>query len=296
MQKIAQMEREAGLDEVLYLMSCREGIGSVYEHLMVKELFQGLINDYSINRVLTLGCECARGLDNVAFCFNRPCEVILIDPSLKVLEGSPLLAFPSVQDKVSTLESNLSQTSLDDSSMFDVVWNFAVIQQYDDPQVILREMVRLSRKLVVVFVPNARNIGKIFHTVYHLLSQTECHHAERGYKKWMLLENLEKEFPKAGLKIIGNGYIDIPPFPDIAASLKEWRELFFKPKSNPVDKNTGTYQVPDISLENAHTKVGRIKKLANVIEKRSRFRSMRFLEKHAAHHMYIVGEITDAKQ
>src|ERR687884_50918 len=85
-------------------------------------------------------------------------------------------------------------------------------------------MKRLARKHLLVFVPNVLNPGAPVHFTYHVVTRTPCHHAERGRAGLRTRRGLVRLVARHGLRVLASGYIDAPPIPNIAFSIREFKE------------------------------------------------------------------------
>jgi hypothetical protein len=137
---------------------------------------------------------------------ERGLEVTLADADIERIERSW------------KFERRPAFASLDTAPKADLVWNFAVAQL--DPGVV-RTMAAHARRDVLVFVPNLLNPGAPFHLAYHLLTRTPCHHAERGSRSIRTRVGLVRLLRASGLRVEASGYVDAPPIPDIAFSIRE---------------------------------------------------------------------------
>ena len=54
-----------------------------------------------------------------------------------------------------------------DDGAFDLAWNFNIMTRPEDPQALLAEMARVSRKYVLIFVPNRMNYAFWLHRLHH---------------------------------------------------------------------------------------------------------------------------------
>ncbi len=95
---------------------------------------------------------------------------------------------------------------------FDLVWNFNVMPRLANPLRALREMARLSRRLVLVFVPNRRNYGFPLHRLHHRLAAEPWEH---GDVRLMHPAPWKRLFPQAGLRLLRLFHVDCPWWPDI---------------------------------------------------------------------------------
>ncbi len=185
-----------------------EGIGSVYERVVLSRMFRRLLARHEYSSVLELGCAITRGYDNVTFLAAGVPATVADDPVEPIESAWALPLRPAFSSRASAPRA-------------DLVWSFASAQMTPS---IVREMVPFARKHVLVFVPNVVNPGTPIHLAYHALTGTPCRHAERGSVAIRTKVGLRRLLQTAGLRVVVSGYVDAPPIPDIAFSLRELRE------------------------------------------------------------------------
>ncbi|HEY7422907.1 MAG TPA: methyltransferase domain-containing protein [Gemmataceae bacterium] len=98
----------------------------------------------------------------------------------------------------------------DDS--FDLAWNFNVMTRQSDPLATLTEMVRISRRYVLVFVPNRLNYSFWLHRLHHRVARQPWDH---GRIDLMRPEPWQRWFTDLGLTVRETLWIDCPWWPDI---------------------------------------------------------------------------------
>jgi hypothetical protein len=180
-----------------------EGLGSVYERIVLRRFLAKLAEELDLRSVLEYGASISKGYDNLAW-MDR-CEVTVYDPKAAELESG--------------WRPNRKVKLVDQcSGMFDLVWSFAQVQRRPER---LAEMVQHTQRYVLVFVPNILNWGTPFHWCYHALTRVECHHAEQGGLLVRSRAGLESLARSHGLKVVRSGYVDMPYLPDIGFSIRE---------------------------------------------------------------------------
>ncbi|GAG51704.1 unnamed protein product, partial [marine sediment metagenome] len=108
------------------------------------------------------------------------------------------------------------QLPLPDAS-FDLAWNWAALWYLSDgtehgsetPSSLLRELVRVSRRLVFVAMPNRVQIGYLARK--YLLEREFVNYVDEG---WANIGRVRRVLEAAGLRIIRQGVLDVPPWPD----------------------------------------------------------------------------------
>jgi len=180
-----------------------EGLGSIYERIVLRRFLARLAKELDLGSVLEYGASISKGYDNLAWADR--CEVTVYDPTATEIE--------------SHWRPNRKLKLVDKcSGVFDLVWSFAQVQMRPER---LAEMVQHTRCYVLVFVPNVLNWGTPFHWSYHALTRVKCHHAEQGGLLVRSRAGLESLVRSHGLRVARSGYVDMPYLPDIGFSIRE---------------------------------------------------------------------------
>lgn len=238
-----------------------EGFGSVYERIALERLLRRLYKKYRFKSVLEYECESTKGYDNLAL-IEEGCRASVASQDInKIKKNWKFKIKPDFE-------------SMNINKKFDLVWNFAVVQLRPG---IIQEMKKTSNQFVLFFTPNIWNYGTPFHLIYHWLSGTKCHHAERGRIILRRKRGLEKIARLNGLKIIESGYVDIPWWPDTAFSIKEFKKNLLGIKVKDQKK----------AKQNAKELLQKIEKMM-FIEKST---LIGFLKPLFAHHTYVLARI-----
>jgi hypothetical protein len=94
---------------------------------------------------------------------------------------------------------------------FDFVWNFAFIPTAQDPDALIEEMKRISRRYVAVFSVNAGNVGYPIHSILHRVNNIPWTHGDKRYnRRTFVAARLEDH----GLSVVEKGFVDCPLWPD----------------------------------------------------------------------------------
>lgn len=240
-----------------------EGVGSVYERIMLKRFFQKLVKDLDFNTVLEFQAAITKGYDNITFLDNQK-QVHVTDSDTEKIKSE----WKFETDPVFISPNNIEQK-------YDLVWNFAILQ--NQPQVI-HDMIQKTNKYILIFTPNFLNWGTPWHLGYHFITQTKCQHAERGKVGLRTKIGLQNYLQAKGIKKISSGYIDMPPLPDIGFSIREFQETVFKKKFSPEERQSPLQP----------------KDLSQTLEKWTFIENrqwLRFTHPIIAHHIYYLGEI-----
>ena len=204
-----------------YLTDYNEGLGLVYERFVLNDFLAALREQYDIT-VRARGATVRHGRRK-RHQQRRPgaagCPVTLVDDTPERLDGvqriwRTICNLPA--ELVCIPPTRWSSLPFADRS-FDLTWHWAGLWYIADPAGLLRELVRVSRNLVFVAMPN---------------------HLQVGY--WMRKLVIDREFfvthdetldrhgahPPAcskarGVEIIDQGVLDVPPWPDTVMPANE---------------------------------------------------------------------------
>lgn len=113
---------------------------------------------------------------------------------------------------------------------YDLVWNFNVMTRYEDlgfttPQELLAELVRISRKYVLIFVPNRMNYSFWLHRLHHRVAGQHWNH---GRVELMQPGPWQQMFAELDLHVQEIVWVDCPWWPDIV-DVSELIGDFFPP-------------------------------------------------------------------
>jgi SAM-dependent methyltransferase len=99
-----------------------------------------------------------------------------------------------------------------EDGQFDLAWNFNVMTRPDDPRTLLAEMARVSRRYVLLFVPNRLNYSFGVHRLHHRVAREPWDH---GRVDLMHPEPWRRWLGELGLKVRETIWVDCPWWPDI---------------------------------------------------------------------------------
>ena len=93
----------------------------------------------------------------------------------------------------------------------------------EDPQALLFEMARISRKYVLIFVPNRMNYAFWLHRLHHCVA---CQRWDHGRIDLMHANPWRDLFAKANLRVKQTFHVDCPWWPDIVDAGQLIRDFF----------------------------------------------------------------------
>lgn len=243
-----------------------EGVGSVYERVVLSRWFREMAARHGYRSAMEYSCPITKGYDTITL-LDEGLHVTVADEQVERIEQG--WRFPQ----------RPAFSRLRDARPADLVWNFACVQM--QPQLV-DEMRALARKHVLVLVPNALNPGAPFHMAYHLLTRTPCRHAERGSVRIRTRRGLLDLMARRGITVIESGYIDVPPIPDIAFSIRELKETMGWAK--PASPEEAAVAAPPSDPEGLWRKVQQMTHFENS-------RLIAPLKGFFGHHIYALGRV-----
>ncbi len=254
-----------------------EGIGSLYERLILSRWLPELAQTRGYSSILEYGVPITHGYDNVIL-IKAGLDVTIADAQATQVERD--WPFPWKPTFV-TPEAAPSA---------DLVWSFAHAQL--DPSIVAT-MKKHSKRDVLVMVPNFFNHGAPFHAAYHLLTGTTCGHAERGSKSIRTHAGLKRLVMNAGLRVVTSGFLDAPPIPDIAFSIRELKEVMgAKFKKN--GHTNGTNGLTNGAIKPAAVPAAAAEAAWKRIDMLTRFEDHPFTKPFKflnGHHIFVLGTL-----
>jgi SAM-dependent methyltransferase len=193
-----------------YLTDHNEGLGVVYERLVLNDYLDRLVDRYAIESVLEAplyGMAGVSGINSVQLA-RRGCRVTLVDWEGERLAGVQRI-WQSLRLPVHCLRhADFTRLPFEDGA-FDMAWEWAGLWYLPDAAGLLRELVRVSRKIVFVAMPNPIQVG-------YLLRKYAI---ERDFfravdERWTHMGAVKRVLRDAGAQLVEEGVMDVPPWPD----------------------------------------------------------------------------------
>ena len=193
-----------------YLTDWNEGLGVVYERFVLNDYLDQLVDHYDIQTVLEaplFGMAGGSGINSVRLA-ERGCAVTLVDSNRERLDGAPRIWDQLDLPATFIHHQDFVHLPFADNS-FDLAWEWAGLWYLPDAAALLRELARVSSRLVFVAMPNSVQVG-------YLLRKYVI---DRGFfptvdEKWVQMGRIKKTLKTAGLRFIDEGVLDVPPWPD----------------------------------------------------------------------------------
>lgn len=193
-----------------YLTDYNEGLGLVYERLVLNDFLTALRKEYQIDTVLEaplFGMAGVSGINSVALA-QAGAAVTLVDD-----HEERLGAIARIWDELELPARFVHHTDwghlpfVDRS--FDLVWNWAALWYLDDPEALLRDLVRTARKVVFVAMPNRAQVGYLLRK--YLLERDFVQYVD---EQWADIGRVRRVLTGLGVRIVRQGVLDVPPWPD----------------------------------------------------------------------------------
>lgn len=203
-----------------YLTDYNEGLGLVYERFVLNDYLDGLRRRYNIGSVLEAplyGMAGVSGINGVVFA-RAGLPVTLVDDTPERLEGVQRIWRDDLRLPVNTVlvpPDGWGALPFADRS-FDLTWQWAGLWYLQNPAGLLRELARTSRKLVFVAMPNNIQVGYWMRKLVIDRDFFATH--DEG---WTDITRLRHILEDAGVTIIEEGVLDVPPWPDTVMPANE---------------------------------------------------------------------------
>jgi hypothetical protein len=193
-----------------YLTDYNEGLGLVYERLVLNDYLDRLLGRYEVRTVLEaplFGMAGVSGINSVHLA-QQGCDVTLVDVNQERLEGIQRIWGELDLPCQFLLQEDLTQLPFDDDS-FDLAWEWAGLWYLPHAAALLGELARVSRHLVFVAMPNRLQIG---YWMRKLLVDREFFHSVD--ERWVNMKLVKRTLHQEGLAVEEEGVLDVPPWPD----------------------------------------------------------------------------------
>ncbi len=195
-----------------YLTDYNEGLGLVYERLVLNDFLLALKQQYALESVLEAplyGMAGVSGINSVALA-RAGAAVTLLDDHAERLAGVERIW--GELGLVASVARQADWTHLPFAAdSFDLAWNWAALWHLppDEPAALLRELARVSRRVVFVAMPNRAQVGYLLRK--YVLERDFVDHVDES---WADIGRVRRELEAAGLRIARQGVLDVPPWPD----------------------------------------------------------------------------------
>ncbi len=193
-----------------YLTDWNEGLGVVYERFILNDYLDEIIDQHSLKTVLEAplyGMAGVSGINSVRLA-ERGCDVTLVDDNRERLAGVEKIWDALNLPARFMLHYDFAHLPFPDNH-FDMTWEWAGLWYLPNAYALLNELVRVSRKLVFVAMPNNIQVGY----------QMRKYVIDRDFfptvdERWVQMSRIKKTLKAAEVSFIDEGVLDVPPWPD----------------------------------------------------------------------------------
>ncbi len=202
-----------------WMTDYNEGLGLVYERFVLNDLLERLRLRYDVSNVLEVpiyGMAGVSGINSVGLA-RAGCAVMLVDVDEERLADVGRLWAELGLSPALVQHSDLARLPFADRS-FDLVWNHAALWHVGGQAgALLAEMARVARRLVLVAMPNRWQVGYLVRRYV----------VDKGFfdtvdESWANMGRVMETLRAAGLRLVEDGVVDIPPWPDTVMPAAEF--------------------------------------------------------------------------
>ena len=196
-----------------------EGLGVVYERLVLNDLLERIDQRVPFRTVLEAPVYGMAGVDgiNSVRLAQLGKRVTLLD-----VDRERLATIRALWDQLAlpvdlVFNRDPRRLPFADRS-FDLVWNFAALWHVlGGAGALIHEMARVSRDLVFIAMPNQAQLG-------YLLRKYAIDKAffSKVDERWVSVARIKRTLREAGCRIIEEGVLDVPPWPDTCMPASEF--------------------------------------------------------------------------
>ncbi|MCB0112766.1 MAG: methyltransferase domain-containing protein [Caldilineaceae bacterium] len=203
-----------------YLTDYNEGLGLVYERFVLNDFLEELRRRYALHEVLEAplyGMAGVSGINSYALA-QKGVAVTLVDDVPERLAGVERIWREDLAAPVNLIgvdPHGWHELPFADRS-FDMTWCWAALWYIRDAAGLLRELVRTSRDLVFVAMPNNIQVGYWMRKLVIDQAFFATHD-----ETWTDIGRIRRLLEAEGVQIIDQGVLDVPPWPDTVMPANE---------------------------------------------------------------------------
>jgi hypothetical protein len=208
-----------------YLTDYNEGLGLVYERFVLNDFLLALRDEHGIDTVLEAplyGMAGVSGINSVALA-QAGAAVTLVDDHAERLAGVGRIWEELDLPARFVEHEDWARLPFPDDG-FDMAWNWAALWHLPDgspggtelPAALLREIARVSRRVVFVAMPNRAQVGYLLRK--YVLERDFVEYVDEA---WADIGRVRRVLEEAGVRIVRQGVLDVPPWPDTVMPASE---------------------------------------------------------------------------
>ncbi len=272
-----------------YLTDWNEGLGVVYERFVLNDYLDQIVDRHGVKTVLEAplyGMAGVSGINSVRLA-ERGCSVTLVDSNRERLDGVAEIWQQLDLPVTLTYHEDFSRLPFDDNS-FDLAWEWAGLWYLSDAEALLKELVRVSRNLVFVAMPNNIQVGYLLRK--YVIDRDFFPTVD---EKWVQMGRIKKTLKAEGVNFMDEGVLDVPPWPDTVMPAAEVLKRLGIRSQKLNDQFTGegwTWNTMAYYLGEQPDLRERVMKYAWLDHAALPWQ----LKTVWAHHRYVLGEVTSS--
>ena len=193
-----------------YFENMHEGLGTTYERFILHRYFKMIMNEFGIKSVLeapSFGMTGVSGINSLWWSAQGITPTVLDDDAKRISQAQQV--WDSIPLPVDLkLQKDWKELPFEQGA-FDLSWNFASLWFAANAESFAKELSRVTKKVLFICVPNIHGIGYKLRRKYNVVPAEL--HLENVHPK-----NIKNLFNNLGWQTRKSGYLDIPPWPDIA--------------------------------------------------------------------------------
>ncbi len=200
------------VDSGVYL-KLNEGLGGAYERIAYTDIITRIAGSFGCKKVLELNATYIAGIPAFNSCIlaQRGFDVTVLVKPRDWEDANEVWRMTGLLSKVHLIQyTDDGHIDLPDKS-YDMVWNHLAFEQYADPGILIDEMKRMSRELVMTLTLSPYNYGYMLHRVAHAFRKEEWNH---GRASNCTIHTMKRIHKAHGLEVIETGACDCPPWMD----------------------------------------------------------------------------------
>jgi len=189
------------------------GLGTTFERIAIYGWLESVASRYAIHTVLEGpgdGVAGIPGIHGIPLAQKGCCVTVALDNPAEAALARRAWAAQGRLDQGDFICAQGLPLPLPSGS-FDLVWNFNRLP-FLDPQLLVAEMARLSRRYVALVVPNRRNYGFPARRLFHARTGLPWPY---GNTTVMHPGAVRRLLEQAGLWVLETRWLDVPWWPDI---------------------------------------------------------------------------------
>ncbi|MDQ4076265.1 MAG: class I SAM-dependent methyltransferase [Chloroflexota bacterium] len=203
-----------------WMTDYNEGLGLVYERLILNDFLDRLVRRHGIESVLEVplyGMAGTTGLNSIRLA-QQGIHVTLVDVSAaRLREVRRLWGEIGLLHRASFVCVPDPSVLPFEDEQYDLVWNWAALWHLPDAAATLREMARVTGDLIFTAMPNKLQVGYLLRK--HLL-EPEFFDWVRD-ERWSNINLARRVLEEESLQLVEQGVLDVPPWPDTVMPARE---------------------------------------------------------------------------